>query len=124
MSSKKFFADAVGHQSGVIRSLISTILSHQQNSDIETNEITNIYHTKWLKQKWLILESLAKSPAVAGALVKSSAWLELLGVVSSYDKFSSTAVGRIGAARTLARILWDPVTTGIAGKSLYSSQHF
>ncbi len=122
MSTKKFFADAVGNYSKVIRKLVSTVVFQQlisnsdNDSNIDSNDSENFEYTKWLEQKWSILESLAKSPVVAGALVKSSVWLELLGVISCYDRFSSISAGRMGAARTLARLLWDPITTGTAGK--------
>ena len=118
MSSKKFFADAIGQHSQVLRKLISIVVSdHGKDGDSgASGGPGNFEDTKWLEQKWSILEALAKSPVVAGALVKSSAWLELLGVICCCDNISSLSAGRMGAARTLARLLWDPITTGIAGK--------
>lgn len=125
MSAKKFFADAVGKHHIVLRKLISTLLFDDAISDKDGNvskendDPGSCENITWIQQKWAILEALAKSPIVASALVKSSVWLELIGVISCYKRFSSTPLGRLGAAKTLARLLWDPITTRTAGKTTF-----
>ena len=125
MSAKSFFADAVGKHQIVLRKLISTLLFDESTSDKDGNtskeneEQQSYENTTWIEQKWAILEALARSPIVASALVKSSVWLELIGVISCNKRFSSTLLGRLGAAKTLARLLWDPITTRTAGKTTF-----
>ena len=68
---------------------------------------------------WKILESLASSPSIARLLVKSSGWLQLIGILAGYEKFTKLWVDRKGAAKTLARLLWDPNTSPIAGTCFY-----
>jgi len=60
------------------------------------------------KRGWSLLESLASSPSIAYALVKTSGWLELLGILVGYKHFTKLWSGRQGAAKSLARLLWDP----------------
>ena len=127
MSPKKGFADAVKDSSEVLRKLISTLeiydscLVHKANSiDAEVEDTSSLKQErmKYQQKQWSILESLASTPSVAKLLVTSSAWLELLGIVAGYSKFTKDLVGRQGATNTLHRLLWDPSTSPIAGKNL------
>jgi hypothetical protein len=70
---------------------------------------------------WLLLESLSSTPSVATKLVESSAWLELLGILVGYGGFTKIWIARMGAAKTLSRLLWDPKTGPVAGKLNVSS---
>ena len=64
---------------------------------------------------WQLLESLSSTPSIASRLVDSTAWLELLGILVGYANFTKIWVARIGAAKTLSRLLWDPKTGPLAG---------
>jgi hypothetical protein len=66
---------------------------------------------------WALLESLSSSPSVAQKIVESSAWLELLGILVGYTEFTKVWIARVGAAKTLSRLLWDPKTGQSIGKS-------
>lgn len=59
---------------------------------------------------WTLLESLSSSPSIAQMIVESSAWLELLGILVGYKDFTKVWIARVGAAKTLSRLLWDPRT--------------
>jgi hypothetical protein len=50
-------------------------------------------------------------------LVESTAWLELLGILVGYSGFTKIWIARIGSAKTLSRLLWDPKTGAILGKA-------
>ena len=61
-------------------------------------------------QGWSVLEALSSSPSVAMNLLRTSAWVELLGILVGYCRFTKAYESRKGAAKTLARLLWDPKT--------------
>lgn len=65
---------------------------------------------------WTVLEALSASSKIAEQMATSSLWLELLGVVVGYAPFSKAWSSRVGAAQTLSRLLWDPVTGPSLGK--------
>lgn len=56
------------------------------------------------------MESLSSTPSIATKLVETSFWLELLGILVGYAKFTKMWAARVGAAKTLSRLLWDPQT--------------
>jgi hypothetical protein len=58
---------------------------------------------------WMVLEALSSSRVIASQIVSSSAWLELLGVVVGYSQFTKTWSSRVGAAKTLSKMTWDPL---------------
>ncbi len=112
MGPKKTFADSIGNFGAALRKLLSMLEFDIDNSSAEENIV------KWQQQKWFILESLASSSTlVSSTLVASSAWLELLGIIVGYSKFTKQLVGRQGAAKTLSRLLWDPSSSSAVGKS-------
>lgn len=65
---------------------------------------------------WLVLESLSSSTSIADAILSSAGWIELLGVLVGYTHFTKLWTARVGAAKTLSRLLWDPKTGSVAGK--------
>ena len=71
---------------------------------------------------WMLLESLSSSPSIASRLVESTAWLELLGIMVGYSGFTKNWIARIGSAKTLSRLLWDPKTGPIVGKNILCSE--
>jgi hypothetical protein len=65
---------------------------------------------------WTVLEGLSSSPSVVSDLLSTSGWVELLGVLVGYSKFTKRWTSRMGAAKTLSRHLWDPNLGSLAGK--------
>ena len=65
---------------------------------------------------WVLLESLSSAPSVAMTIVDSMAWFELLGILVGYSKFTKIWIARIGAAKILSRLLWDPKTGPVLGE--------
>lgn len=130
MSPKKSFADAVADAGSSLRKLLTMLELHESSIPCEekVRDCDKVmqdkddqrpgYSPEKILQQWLILETLASTPSVAKALVNSSAWLELLGIISGYFKFTNLLSGRQGAAKTLSRLLWDPNSNSIAGKKL------
>ena len=68
----------------------------------------------------MLLESLSSSSSIAGKIVESTAWIELLGILVGYSKFTKVWIARTGAAKTLSRLLWDPKTGPVIGESVVS----
>lgn len=104
MSPKESFANAVAAQGAMWR-LLSLLerpqLSQEENAAPLKDEASR------LQRNWAMLDSLSVSPFVASKLVRTTGWLELLGVVAGYSKFTKALASRQGAARTLSRLLWD-----------------
>lgn len=59
---------------------------------------------------WTLFESLSSSPSIAPMILESSAWIELLGILVGYSEFTKVWIARVGAAKILSRLLWDPKT--------------
>ena len=66
---------------------------------------------------WAVLEGLSSSPSIVNCILSTSNWVELLGVLVGYSKFTKSWSARTGAAKTLSRLLWDPNLGSFAGKS-------
>jgi len=121
MSPKQPFADAVARQGELWRILqilergtanessSSTYNSYEDEDELQA-AIQSQSLAKRQERGWSFLESLASTPSVADCLVSSSAWLELLGIMVGYAKFTKLWAGRLGSAKTLTRLLWDPST--------------
>ena len=133
LSPKQSFADAVAEQKELWR-LLQVLERTDSVDDIKTEKIEDFIQNaedgrreadlalaidKRQRRGWALLESLTSSPSIADYLVKSSGWLELLGMLAGYKKFTTLWSSRQGAAKTLARSLWDP-TTGVRATSLLS----
>lgn len=113
LSKTRTFANAVASQGSLWR-LLGVLERSDEVNDIVKDNRPIIIATR--KQKgWSILESLSSTPSIANQLVRSSAWLELLGIVAGYRYFSKSYESRLGAAKILSRLLWDPQTGTIAG---------
>ena len=72
--------------------------------------------TERTKQGWSVLEGLSSSPSIVNYILSTSGWVELLGVLVGYSKFTKSWSARTGAAKTLSRLLWDPNLGSFAGK--------
>lgn len=117
MSPKEPFANAVAKQGALWR--LMTVL--ERPDPIETNEAepTGSDDREIIRRKvkgWALLESLSSSPSIATKIIESSCWVELLGILVGYAKFSRMWAARVGAAKTLSRLMWDPQTGPSAGK--------
>ena len=132
MSPKQIFADAVAKQ-GALRCLLHVleqkgiVSPSLQISDLDTEgnvkgkgETSWQQETKQQERGWSILQSLVSSPSVATAIIKSSGWVELLGIIVGYPGFTQLWTARNGAAKTLAQLLWDPNIGPLAGSCLNS----
>ena len=117
MSPKKSFADYLGNYDVGLRRLLCILEFNQSGNLQEESEPEQSQ-----QQQWSILESLVSSPSVSTSILKSSAWLELLGIVVGYSKFTTNLVARRGSAKALSRLLWDPTSSSITGeKVIFSS---
>jgi hypothetical protein len=122
LSPKQVFADSVASQ-GSLRRLLAVLERAEENgqansadADVETNSMRNQRSKERTQRGWLLLESLSSSPSVAKHIIESSAWLELLGILVGYTGFTKVMTARLGAAKTLSRLLWDPQAGPLAGK--------
>lgn len=119
LSPKQRFADSAAMQGSLWR-LLSVLERCSSQEDQLQDSTTNAgRHLDILRKQrgWALLESLSSSPSVAQKLIESTAWLELLGILVGYSGFTKVWIARIGAAKTLSRLLWDPKTGSILGKS-------
>jgi hypothetical protein len=117
ISSKQDFADAVAEQGALWRLL--WVLERPGGREDSSDDNQNSSQVDMLRKQrgWALLESLSSSPSVADKIVESSAWLELLGILVGYAEFTKVWIARVGAAKTLSRLLWDPKTGQTIGKT-------
>jgi hypothetical protein len=113
LSPKQSFADAVAQQDSLWRLLWVLERPDKNEKDVSSDSLLS---TSRLQRGWALLESLSSSSSVAMKLVHSSGWLELLGIIAGYEIFTKRFVSRLGAAKTLSRLLWDTNTGPLAGK--------
>jgi hypothetical protein len=118
LGPKKQFADAVSSRGALWRLLWvlerSESSMHRQDDDKHVGSQSDILR----KQRgWSLLESLSSTTSIGMKLVESTAWLELLGILVGYSGFTKIWIARIGSAKTLSRLLWDPKTGAILGKA-------
>jgi len=111
------FADAVTRENAFWR-LLQLVERPEKNESAEENNRADGIHPALSRRKdraWSILEALSSSPSVADAILSSTGWVELLGVLVGYGKFTKLWTSRVGAGKTLSRLLWDPKTGSVAG---------
>ncbi len=100
---------------GVLWRLVDVVKSPDFH---ETQHSSGVGEKKDSKRKnlgWMVLEALSSSRAIASQIVSSGVWLELLGVVVGYSRFTKTWSSRVGAAKTLSKMAWDPSAGTIVG---------
>ena len=88
----------------------------EPSESAESNHESSVSRRK--SQAWSVLEALSSSPSVANKILSSSCWIELLGVLVGYAMFTKVWVARLGAAKSVSRLLWDPKTGALAGTLL------
>lgn len=114
LSPKQSFADAVSEQDSLWRLL--WVLERPDGTENESSSDSLSSASIRLQRGWALLESLSSSSSIAMKLVRSSGWLELLGIIAGYESFTKLFVSRLGAAKSLSRLLWDENTGPTAGK--------
>jgi hypothetical protein len=119
LGPKQEFADAVAEQGALWRLL--WVLERVGERELADSKDENGHldsHSDILRKQrgWVLLESLSSTPSIAMKIVDSTAWLELIGILVGYSKFTKIWIARIGAAKTLSRLLWDPKTGPMLGK--------
>jgi hypothetical protein len=120
MSPKEPFANAVAKQ-GALWRLLSVLERPDPIEAQTTAESSGTEDREIIRRKvkgWSLLESLSSSPSVATKMIESSCWLELLGILVGHAKFSRMWAARLGAAKTLSRLMWDPQTGPSTGMTL------
>lgn len=129
LSPKQQFADAVAVQGALWRLL--WVLERPDAAEESQEEYSDggkgsDGHVDILRKQrgWTLLESLSSSPSIALKLVESSAWLELLGILIGYSGFTKIWIARIGAAKTVSRLLWDPKTGPLLGTIICGNMGF
>ena len=115
LGPKQAFADAVAKHGSLVRLL--RVLERQEGFENEDNaNEDSLRNRPRMRKGWELLESLTTSPEIARVIIESSAWLELLGILVGYAGFTKVMMARLGAAKTLSKLLWDPRTGSAAGK--------
>lgn len=117
VSPKQGFADAIVREGSLWRLL--RVLEQAEGASEAGEDGAKLQKLAIRQQKgWALLEALSSSPSVALQLVRSSGWLQLLGIVAGYSKYTKSWASRQGAAKALSRLLWDPQTSQITGTFL------
>lgn len=112
------FGDSVAKEGALWRLL--SILERPESSEDGVSSIELEKSTRRKVQGWSVLAALSSAPSIASKLVSSSGWLELVGVLAGYSAFTKSWTARTGAAKTLSRLLWDPVTGSLVCKCIYT----
>ena len=111
ISPRQDFANAVAEQGALWRLLWVLERPGGREDSSDDSQSNNAQVDMLRKQRgWALLESLSSSPSIANGIVESSTWLELLGILVGYVQFTKVWIARVGAAKTLSRLLWDPKT--------------
>uniref|UniRef100_A0A6U9WK67 Uncharacterized protein n=1 Tax=Pseudo-nitzschia australis TaxID=44445 RepID=A0A6U9WK67_9STRA len=108
LTSRQGFVDTVAEQGALWRLL--WILERPGGSDDSSRDSQSKDDISKKQRGWNFLESLSSSTSIAPKILESSAWLELLGILVGYSEFTKIWIARIGAAKILSRLLWDPKT--------------
>jgi len=132
MTSRQSFADAIVRQGQLWRLL--EILHQQDDIEIEAsannfgpgqNDGTGdksmdsksiINYMNRRRRDWDFLDSLAANTSIAQTILRSGIWLELLGIIVGYSNFTKLMVARLGGAKVLYKLLWDPENGAYLGK--------
>lgn len=116
LGSAQFFADAVVADKAFWR--LSLMLERKEPDEPISDGNNDEKASKRKARAWTVLEALTSSPSIANEILASTVWLELLGVLVGYQSFTKLYSSRLGSAKTLSRLLWDPSTGQLAGKMI------
>lgn len=120
LSPKQPFADAIAGKN-VLWRLLQLLERPEPDEEMQSDEDTSNTldksqaASKRKSRAWGILEALTSSPSIAGQILSTTAWIELLGVLAGYSSFTKLWIARAGASKTFSRLLWDPSTGAQAG---------
>ena len=114
LTSRQGFVNTVAKQGALWRLL--WILERPGGSDESSRDLPSKDDMLKKQRGWNFLESLSSSTSIAPKILESSAWLELLGILVGYSEFTKIWIARIGAAKILSRLLWDPKTGQTLGR--------
>ena len=118
VSPKMSFANVVAREGALWRVVLVLEKPHSAEDSTEEGQ-SSLESDKRQSRAWSVLEALSSSSSIAKQLVNSTGWLELLGVLVGYTPFSKAWTSRLGAAKTLSRLLWDPSTGTTVGPLLH-----
>jgi len=98
ISGKQSFADAVSREGSFWR-LLNVLERKEPNEDLTRDDsaraMENSLNSPSKDRGWLVLEGLSSSPSVASEMVTSSGWIELLGILTGYTRFTSMWSGQV-----------------------------
>lgn len=120
--SRNIFADEVSKERTLWR-LLNVLERPEPEDDTDATfdksgaAINSTRATDRNTRGWAVLEGLSSSPSIVNYILSTSSWVELLGVLVGYSKFTKSWSARTGAAKALSRLLWDPNLGSLAGKS-------
>lgn len=121
LSSKQSFADAVTRENALWRLLQQLERPESDEGAVEGTDCFNSTDSSHFVSErkargWSYLGALSSSPSIAECILSTSIWIELVGVLVGYAEFTKLWTARMGAAKTLSRLLWDPKTGSLAGE--------
>ena len=137
LGSRQAFADVIAAQDQLWRLLnvlheqddiesensANNLISHKitDTKDLLANDNDNehqstFHYMRRRRREWDVLEALAANSSIAKTILRSSAWLELLGIIVGYSQFTKLMVARLGAAKVLSKLLWDPENGPVLGE--------
>lgn len=98
-------------RSGALWRLVAVLARaepHEESSEPAKDSTDSQALSQRKVRGWSVLEALSSSPSIAVQILASSVWIELLGVMVGFKSFTKVYAARLGAAKTLSRLLWDP----------------
>lgn len=111
---------------GALWRLLQTLERPEPNEDTAEGQdrTTSTYSSLDVSQRsirgWSVLVALSSSQSIATCILTTTGWIELLGVLVGYADFTKLWSARMGAAKTLSRLLWDPKMNSLAGMFVLS----
>lgn len=103
LCTKESFADAISRQGELWRILKVLCSLGEDRHEGEENLAKRAY-----VNEWDLFESLATTPSIIYTLMKTIGWVQLLGIIVGYSKYSSKREARIASASILFQLLVDP----------------
>jgi hypothetical protein len=117
LSPAQFFADAVVSDATLWR--LIRLLERREPDEPSSGDESDEIISKRKARAWSVLEALTSSPSIAAEILATTAWLELLGVIVGHQPCTRLYSSRLGAAKTLSRLIWDPSVGQLAGKRIF-----
>jgi hypothetical protein len=112
ISTKQAFVTSIIEEPGLLPWVLSR-LEYPANSEENVSLGNQISY-----KIWIFVENLAISSMVASYMIASSGWFELLALATNNHRFQPSMATREGAAKTLARLLFDANSSAAIGALL------